>query len=106
MKRTVLAIAAFGFAASAAFAQATITVSPEVETEFRTYVTEQKVEPVTVDTDITVGAELPDTVVFQPVPDVIVEKSPEFKGYRYAYVGERIVIVEPSSTKVVAVVGG
>jgi hypothetical protein len=103
MKRTVIVSAAFILGLGGAVAQ-TIVVTPEVQTEFKTYVTTQKVAPVEIDAQIAVGATLPETVVLQPVPDVIVTKSPEFKDYRYAVVGSRVVIVEPSTTKVVAVV--
>jgi hypothetical protein len=103
MKRTAIFSAALILGLGGAFAQ-TIVVTPEIGTEFKTYVTTQKVAPVEVTGDIAVGVALPDTVVLQPVPDVIVTKSPEFKGHRYAVVGSRVVVVEPSTTKIVAVI--
>src|SRR5690349_1772588 len=103
MKRTAIFSAALIMGLGGAFAQ-TIVLTPEAQTEFKTYVTTEKVAPVEVTGDIAVGVALPDTVVLQPVPDVIVTKSPDFKGYRYAVVGSRVVVVEPSTTKIVAVV--
>jgi hypothetical protein len=103
MRRTIVIAAALFMGVGGAVAQ-TIVVTPEVQTEFKTYITTEKVAPVVVEGDIAVGTALPDTVVLQPVPDVIVTKSPELKGHRYALVGSRVVVVEPSTTKVVAVV--
>ena len=103
MNRTTIFAAAFALGIGGAVAQ-TIVVTPEVQTEFKTYITTQKVAPVEITGDIAVGTALPDTVVLEAVPDVIVTKSPEFKGYRYALVGSRVVVVEPSTTKVVAIV--
>jgi hypothetical protein len=103
MQRTAVFAAALAIGIGGAVAQS-IVVTPEIGTEFKTYVTTEKVAPVVVEGDIVVGTALPDTVVFQPVPDVIVTKSPELKGHRFAVVGERVVVVEPSTTKVVAVV--
>jgi hypothetical protein len=105
MKRLLIASAALAFGLGAAFAQ-TIVVSPEATTEFQTYITTEKVKDVDVDVDVVVGTALPETVVLSPVPEVVVTKSPELKGYRFAVVKGKTVIVEPSSTKIVAVVGG
>jgi hypothetical protein len=98
-----MAAAALFLAGSAALAQS-ITITPEIQTEFRTFVTTQEFEPVDIDAEIAVGVPLPDTVVLQPVPDVIITKAPEFEGYRYTVVGGRVVVVEPTSTNIVAVI--
>jgi hypothetical protein len=103
MKRTLIFSTVLAFGIGGALAQS-IVITPEIGTEFKSYVTTQKVAPVELDAEIAVGTSLPDTVVLQPVPDVIVTKSPEFQGYRYAVVGSRVVVVEPSTTKIVAVV--
>jgi hypothetical protein len=98
-----LASAVVAFGITAASAQV-LTVTPEIGAEFHTYVTTEKIAPVDIDVDFTVGAVLPDAVVLEPIPDVIVTKAPEFKGYRYAYIGDRIVIADAASPKVVAVI--
>ena len=42
-------------------------------------------------------------VRFVTVPDTIVEIHPAWRGYSYFIVDEEIIIVEPSSFKIVAV---
>jgi hypothetical protein len=103
MRRITLAFGSVLLGGSLALAQA-IVISPETGAEFRTFVTTEKIAPIELDADVVVGTPLPDTVVVQPVPDVIVTKAPEFKGYRYALVGKRIVVVEPSTTKVIGII--
>jgi hypothetical protein len=103
MKLLLIASTAFALGLGAAMAQ-TIVVTPEASTEFKTYITTEKVKDVDVDVDVVVGTALPETVVLSPVPEVVVAKSPELKGYRFAVVKGKTVVVEPSSTKIVAIV--
>ena len=60
----------------------------------RTYVTSHRVEPVYLDDDIVVGADLPETVVLSDIPDY---------DYRYVYVNDRPVLVEPGTRRIVYV---
>ena len=60
----------------------------------RTYVTSNRVEPVYLDRDIVVGADLPETVVLSDIPDY---------DYRYVYVNDRPVLVEPGTRRIVYV---
>lgn len=103
MKRNAIFIASLLLGASTAVAQS-VVLTPEAQTEFRTYVTTEQVAPVEIEGDVAVGIALPDAIELQPVPDIIVSKVPDYEGYRYAVAGGRIIIVEPSSTKVVAVI--
>jgi hypothetical protein len=51
-----------------------------------------------------VGTVVPrDRVKLVVVPSTLVEIHPAWRGYRYFIVGERIIIVEPASYKIVAV---
>ncbi|MBN9265696.1 MAG: DUF1236 domain-containing protein [Hyphomicrobium sp.] len=56
--------------------------------------------------DIRVGASVPRSVVLHPLPADIVEIVPAYRGYRYVYVRDEIVIVNPATFAVVAVVSG
>lgn len=56
--------------------------------------------------DIRVGANVPRSVVLHPLPADIVEIVPAYRGYRYVYVGDEIVIVNPATFAIVAVVSG
>ena len=115
MKRSLMAAAAAAavMLTSAAFAQssttvttgsapaASVTIAPEQRTKIKTYVTEHKVKPVTVKEKITVGATLPADVELLAVP---ADWGPSFASYRYVYADNRVVLVEPSSRKIVQVI--
>ena len=53
---------------------------------------------------IRVGARLPTSVHFYPVPVEIVEIYPEWRGYDYVYVGDEILIVDPQTHEIVAII--
>jgi hypothetical protein len=58
-----------------------------------------------VDFDIRVGTVIPrGKVHYVPVPSTIVEIEPEWRGFMYFLVGDQIVIVEPDSLRIVAVI--
>jgi hypothetical protein len=86
-----------------ATAAQTVVVSPEEETVIKEYVTTEKVTPIEPPSgvEITVGATLPDTVELRTLD------APKVKGkYEYVVIGERTVLVEPGTRKIVHVIGG
>jgi hypothetical protein len=113
MKRTVLAGVAVLALAGPVFAQSTIvttpapsagvtvTIAPEQRTRIKQYVVQQKVKPVTIRERVTVGAVLPADVEFAAVPS---DWGPELSRYRYVYSGDNVVLVEPSSRRVIQVI--
>lgn len=81
-----------------------VDVTVEQKTEITQIVKEENVEPVDVDFNVTVGAAVPETVELRPLPQRIVKIVPRYKGYRFFVLADgRIVIVEPSSLKVVVI---
>jgi len=54
--------------------------------------------------DIRIGASVPRSVTLRPLPPAVVEVVPAYRGYRYVYVRDDIVIVDPASYAVVAIV--
>jgi hypothetical protein len=56
--------------------------------------------------DVRVGVNVPRNVTLHVLPPDVVEIAPEYRGYRYVYVGDQIVIIDPSDYMVVAVLGG
>jgi Protein of unknown function (DUF1236) len=71
----------------------------------RTVVKEQKVQPATnVNFAITVGTVVPRDIKFYPVPAEFVTIEREWRGFEYFLVGDRIVIVNPRTLQIVAVV--
>lgn len=53
---------------------------------------------------VTVGAEIPRSVHVEVLPPEIVEVVPEYQGFDYVMVGDEILIVDPGSLQIVAVI--
>lgn len=87
-----------------AAAGASVNLSAEQRTTFRTAIQRQKVQPAThVNFSISVGARVPRTVHFYPVPVELVQTYPRWRGYDYFLVGDQIVVVNPRTHEIVAV---
>jgi hypothetical protein len=56
-----------------------------------------------VDFDVKVGTVVPRTVRIAPLPATIVEIEPEWRGYMYFVRGDEIIVVEPGTLRIVAV---
>jgi hypothetical protein len=52
---------------------------------------------------ISVGTRVPRTVSFHPVPTQLVTIYPDWQGYEYFLVGDQIVVVNPRTLEIVAV---
>jgi Ni/Co efflux regulator RcnB len=101
MKRILFAAAALSVLASSyAMAQA-VVVSPEQRTTIKRYVTTEKIRPYKMQSRVTVGATLPADVELSPVPETW---GPSFRSYRYVYTGDDVVLVDPSSRRVIDVI--
>jgi hypothetical protein len=71
-----------------------------VKTSFKS----EKVKEITnVNVDISVGRRLPRDWEYHSVPSAVIAIVPEYRGYRYAYVEDRYVIVDPDTYEVVYV---
>lgn len=57
-----------------------------------------------VNIDITIGRRLPRDWDYYAVPTFLVEIAPRYRGYRYAWVEDRYVLIEPDTYEVVAYV--
>ena len=53
---------------------------------------------------VRVGVRIPASVHFYPLPVEVVDLYPAWRGYDYILVGEEIVIVNPRSHEIVAIV--
>jgi len=78
-----------------------VVISADQRTRIRNYVTERKIRPVAVKERIAVGATLPAEVELEAVP---ADWGPEVSTYRYVYSDDHVVLVEPSSRRVVQVI--
>lgn len=73
-------------------------------TTIRTVIRQQNVQPMTnVNFSISVGARVPRTAHFYPVPMELVQIYPHWRGYDYFLVGDQIIVVNPRTYEIVAV---
>ena len=101
MKRVLLAATAIGFLATSQVMAQTVIVAPEQRTAIKEYIVKEKVRPYKLQSRVTVGATLPADVELAPVPETW---GPSFRSYRYVYTGDDIMLVEPSSRRVVEII--
>jgi Protein of unknown function (DUF1236) len=79
-------------------------LSSEQRTKISTVIKEQNIRPATnVNFSITIGTHVPRTVGFHPLPVEIVTIYPDWRGYEMFLVGNQIVVVNPRTLEIVAV---
>ena len=101
MKRLLLAATAVAILAGPVMAQTTVVIAPEQRKVIKEYVVQEKVRPHKLQSRVTVGATIPADVELAPVPSTW---GPSFSSYRYVYTGDDVVLVDPSSRRVVEVI--
>jgi hypothetical protein len=79
----------------------TIEIAPEQRTRIKEYVVKEKVRPVTVKERVSVGATIPADVELVAVPE---NWGPSVSRYRYVYSDNHVVLVEPSSRRIVQII--
>jgi hypothetical protein len=79
-------------------------LSTEQRTTIRTVIKRQNVRPMKkVDFSISIGTPVPRTVRFYRVPVELVQIYPHWRGYDYFLVGDQIIVVNPRTHQIVAV---
>jgi hypothetical protein len=79
-------------------------LSTEQRTKISTVIKEQNIRPATnVNYSISIGTRVPRNVGFHPLPVEIVTIYPEWRGYEMFLVGNQIVVVNPRTLEIVAV---
>jgi len=101
MKRLMVLAAALMISGSAFAQTAVVTIAPEQRTKIKSYVTEKKIAPVRMSEKVVVGATIPQNVELVTVPS---DWGPTFTNYRYVYTDNHVVLVEPSSRKVIQII--
>lgn len=105
MNRTLLGIVAASalVASSAAFAQvsAQVTIGQPEQTRIKEYVVKEKMKPVTIKEKVIVGATLPADVELNTAPN---DWGPSVTKYSYVYTDNHVVLVEPSTRRVVQII--
>jgi len=80
-------------------------LSTEQRTKITSVIHNQHVTPVTnVNFNVSVGTRVPHDVHFYPLPADVVTIYPEWRGYNFILVRDEIVIIDPSSYEIVAVI--
>ena len=79
-------------------------LSTEQRTKITTVIKGEHVQPLAnVNFSISVGSRVPRTVSFHPLPAEVVTVYPEWRGYEYVLVGEQILVIDPRTFEIVAV---
>ena len=85
-------------------AGAAAKLSTEQRTQITSVIKETRVQPVTnVNFAISVGTRVPRDVSFHALPPQVVTIYPEWRSYKYILVKEQIVIIDPNTYEIVAV---
>jgi Protein of unknown function (DUF1236) len=80
-------------------------LSSEQRTKITTVIRGQHIAPVTnVNFSISVGTRVPRDVAFHPLPTEIVTIYPDWRGYEFILVNGQIVVVDPQTFEIVAVI--
>jgi len=79
-------------------------LSTEQRTRITTIIHRHKVAPVHLNVSVTVGTRVPAHVHLYPLPIEVVDVYPEWRGYDYILVGDEIVVIDPATHDIVAVI--
>jgi Protein of unknown function (DUF1236) len=79
-------------------------LSGEQRSKITTVIKQQNVRPETnINFSISLGTRVPRTVSFHPLPEEIVSVYPDWRGYEFFLVGDQIIVVNPGTFEIVAV---
>lgn len=88
-----------GQGAAAGSAKLTTEQHAKITTIFK----QHKVEPAHLNVSVSIGTRVPDSVHFYPLPVEVIVVYPEWRGYEYILVGDQILVIDPRSHEIVAV---
>ena len=63
----------------------------------------RRVEPARLNVTVSVGTRVPDSVHFYPLPVEVFVVYPEWRGYDYILVGYEILVIDPRTHQIVAI---
>ena len=78
-------------------------LSTEQRTKISTIIRQHKVAPAHLNVSVRVGTRVPDNVHFYPLPAEVFVVYPEWRGYDYILVGDEIVVIDPRTHEIVAI---
>ena len=77
--------------------------STEQRTKINTIIRQHKVEPAHLNVSVRVGTRVPESVRFYPLPAEVFVVYPEWRGYSYILVGDQILVINPRTHEIVAI---
>ena len=81
------------------------SLTSEQRTKISTTIKQSNVRPVTnVNFNIAVGTVVPRDVTLHPLPPAVVEIYPEWRPYRFILVRDEIIVIDPATHRIVAVI--
>ena len=78
-------------------------LTTEQRTKITTIIKQHKVEPARLNVTVSVGTRVPDSVHFYPLPVEVFVIYPEWRGYDYILVGDQILVIDPRTHQIVAI---
>lgn len=79
-------------------------LTTDQRTSIRTSITKQNIKPTTnINFSVSVGTRVPRNVGFHPLPVEVVTLYPDWRGYEFFLVNDQIVVVNPRTLEIVAV---
>ena len=78
-------------------------LTTEQTTKITTIIKQHKVEPARLNVTVSVGTRVPDSVHFYPLPVEVFVVYPEWRGYDYILVGDQILVIDPRTHQIVAI---
>ncbi len=79
-------------------------LSTEQRTKIKTVIHEHRVEPTHLNVSVSIGTRIPTSVHVYPLPVEVIAIYPDWRGYDYILVGDQIVIINPRTHEIVAIV--
>jgi hypothetical protein len=84
--------------------QSKISLTLEQRHVIKEIVKDLKIQSAPANTDISVGAELPQSIKLESIPNEIAAKVPQIKSHQFLVKDNKVVLVEPKDHKVVEVI--
>src|SRR5437016_1773694 len=101
MRGIIIGVVAATVLAATPLRAQTVVIAPEQRTAIKEYVVKERIRPHRMESRVQVGTTLPANVELAPVPETW---GPTFRSYRYMYTGDNVVLVDPSTRRVIEVI--
>lgn len=79
-------------------------LSGEKRSQISTAIRQQSVQPATFDVPLSIGTRVPQTERHHPLPAEVVTIHPAWRDHAFILVGDAIVIIDPSTRMIVAII--